>query len=131
MGNIPEPPRGIRPWARKRWEAFWRSDAAKLVDLESDMPRLVRWVEQSDAYDRVIEELGTEWTVRGSMGGEVMNPLVRVMGQLETQLARTETEFGMTPLGRKRLNLKPEGAEESGDEMDDLAARRARKASGA
>jgi P27 family predicted phage terminase small subunit len=95
------------------------------------MPRLVRWVEQSDAYDRVIEELGTEWTVRGSMGGEVMNPLVRVMGQLETQLARTETEFGMTPLGRKRLNLKPEGAEESGDEMDDLAARRARKASGA
>jgi P27 family predicted phage terminase small subunit len=95
------------------------------------MPRLIRWVEQSDAYDRVIEELGTEWTVRGSMGGEVMNPLVRVMGQLETQLARTETEFGMTPLGRKRLNLKAAEAAEAEDPLDEIAQRRARKASSA
>lgn len=129
--SIPEPPSGTRPWARKRWEAFWRSDAAQLVDLDADLNRLHRWIQQVDQYDAVIEELGTEWVVRGAMGGDVLNPLVRVMGQLETQLARAEAEFGMTPLARKRLAMKIEGEQEEADPMDELAKRRADKAASA
>jgi P27 family predicted phage terminase small subunit len=121
----------VRPLARRRWEAFWQSDAAKLVDSDADLGRLHRWIQQVDQYDAVVEELGTEWTVRGSMGGDVLNPLVRAMGQLETQLARTETEFGMTPLGRKRLLLKVDGDPEAADPMDELARRRVTKAAGA
>jgi P27 family predicted phage terminase small subunit len=129
--SIPDPPVGTRPWARRRWEAFWRSEAAKLVDLDADLNRLHRWIQQVDQYDAVVEELGTAWTVRGSMGGEVLNPLVRVMGQLETQLARTESEFGMTPLGRKRLLFTVEGEQQADDPLDELAKRRNDKAASA
>jgi hypothetical protein len=45
-------------------------------------------------------------------------------------MSRTETEFGMTPLGRKRLALKAD-AEAEADAMDEIAQRRARKASSA
>ena len=129
--TVPEPPTGIGDSARARWTAFWRSDAARLVDLDADLGRLCRWIQQSDDYDRVADEIGTDWSIAGAMGGTVLNPLVRALGQLENQLARTETEFGMTPLGRKRLAVKAEEAEQGADPLDELSARRLGKASGA
>lgn len=128
----PEPPDGMLKAARLRWAAFWASPAAERVNLESDLPRLLRWVEQTDEYDRVQKVCKTTRLVRGSTGQPVLNPLFSYLAQLEIQISRTETEFGMTPMARHRLRV--EAKEESvveADMVDEIQARRLRKAQGA
>jgi P27 family predicted phage terminase small subunit len=129
--DVPEAPAGLLPPSYERWDAFWASDVATCVNRQADLQRLTRWIEQVDRYDRILAEVGTEWTVEGSMGQPVTNPLLVYLSQLESTLARTETEFGMTPQGRKRIAFKAEQPQEDGDLLDEIAQRRARKASGA
>lgn len=129
--SYPDPPDDLLDSTVQRWVAFWESDSARMVDHLADMPRLIRWIEQLDEYDRVVEKMGRDWLVRGSTGNEVLNPLARYLAQLDTQLARTETEFGMTPMGRKKLSLKAEEPAPAVDPLDELALRRTQRASGA
>lgn len=128
--DIPPPPADLLPESYERWDAFWASDVAACVNRQADMQRLARWIEQVDRYARILAVVGDQWTVEGSMGQPVTNPLLVYLSQLESMLARTEAEFGMTPQGRKRLMLKAEKPAES-DPMDEIAQRRARKASSA
>ncbi|MER7164508.1 P27 family phage terminase small subunit [Micromonospora sp. NPDC000207] len=133
MAERPSPPEGLSDASRKRWETFWRSPAAKKVDRLSDMPRLVRWIEQSDEYDQVAALCRRERIVKGSTGQPRLNPLIGYLAQLDGQLARTEAEFGMTPLARQRLreDLRPPLPETpTADGVDELNARRKAKASG-
>lgn len=125
----PDPPKNLLKASRDRWAAFWASDAAAAVDVAADMGRLVRWVEQTDEYDRVAKVCRASRLVRGSMGQPVLNPLFSYLAQLETQISRAETEFGMSPLARSRLRLEaPEPAVET--ELDRLRERRARRTAG-
>lgn len=129
--DIPPAPADLLPASYERWKAFWASDVATCVNRQADLQRLERWIEQVDRYDRILEQVGEDWTVEGSMGQPVTNPLLVYLSQLESMLARTESEFGMTPLGRKRLALKADAEPEASDAMDEIAQRRARKASSA
>lgn len=129
--DVPEAPAGLLPASYERWGAFWASDVAACVNRQADLQRLTRWIEQVDRYDRILAEVGTEWTVEGSMGQPVTNPLLVYLSQLESTLARTETEFGMTPQGRKRISFKAEKPQPDSDLMDELAQRRAGKAASA
>ena len=105
MTSPPKPPTGLLKPARDRWRRFWESDAANAVTLESDLPRLIRWIQATDEYDRAAKVVKTSRLVRGSMGQPVLNPLVHYLAQLESMLTRTEKEFGMTPAARARLKL--------------------------
>jgi P27 family predicted phage terminase small subunit len=129
--DVPEAPAGLLPASYERWKAFWTSDVAACVNRQADLQRLTRWIEQVDRYDRILAEVGTEWTVEGSMGQPVTNPLLVYLSQLDASMSRTESEFGMTPQGRKRIAFKAEQPQEDGDLLDEIAQRRARKASGA
>jgi P27 family predicted phage terminase small subunit len=129
--EVPAPPPDLLPASVDRWRAFWASDVAACVNRQADLQRLERWIEQVDRYDRILEQVGEEWTVEGSMGQPVTNPLLVYLSQLESTLARTEAEFGMTPQGRKRLAFKAEKPQEKADPLDEIALRRARKVSGA
>jgi hypothetical protein len=121
--DVPEAPAGLLPPSYERWDAFWASDVATCVNRQADLQRL-------DALDRAGRPLrpdsrarsATEWTVEGSMGQPV---------QLDASMSRTESEFGMTPQGRKRIAFKAEQPQEDGDLLDEIGQRRARKASGA
>lgn len=134
--SYPPAPDGLLKASRERWDAFWASDLARKVDQRADLPRLNRWIEQSDQYDRVRAEVGKQWTVAGSTGQLRTNPLLGYLSQLDAQLARAESEFGMTPLARQRLTVdlrpaKPEPEEAPPDGLDDLAKRREAKAASA
>jgi len=101
----PKPPAGLLKPSRDRWCQFWESPAAKAVHPESDLPRLVRWIQATDEYDRAVKVVRSSRLVRGSMGQPVLNPLVNYLMHLESMLTRTEKEFGMTPAARARLKL--------------------------
>ena len=119
----PKPPAGLLKPSRDRWRQFWESTAAKAVDVESDMPRLVRWVQATDEYDRAAKLVRGARLVRGSTGQPSLNPLVAYLVHLDGLITRAEAEFGMTPLARLKLKLgEPEEAQ---DEIDEIAARRA------
>lgn len=125
----PDPPAGLLKASRDRWADFWASPAADRVDLQSDLPRLIRWIEQTDEYDRVSKVCKKTRLVKGSTGQPVLNPLFSYLATLETQIARTESEFGMTPAARRRMRVEELLDEPEGDAVDDLAARRAARRS--
>lgn len=110
--------------SRDRWAQFWESRAAGAVSLESDLPRLVRWIQATDEYDRAAKVVKQSRLVRGSMGQPTLNPLVAYLIHLDALISKAEGEFGMTPMARQRLRLDPEVAEEA-DAVDELNARRA------
>lgn len=110
--TAPKPPSGLLTSSRERWANFWDSQAALAVDLASDMPRLIRWIQATDEYDRTARAIRQARLVKGSMGQPVLNPLVSYLVHLEGMITRTEKEFGMTPLARTRLNQKRPSADE-------------------
>ena len=130
MTSPPKPPTGLLKPSRDRWRKFWESPAAKAVHAESDLPRLVRWIQAADEYDRAAKVVRASRLVRGSMGQPVLNPLVAYLIHLDGLISKAETEFGMTPMARHRLKLA-EDPEPEEDVVDQLRARRAaRQAAG-
>ena len=109
--TAPRPPAGLLKPARDRWRKFWDSQAAQVVDLDSDLPRLARWIEATDEYDRAAKIVRQSRLVRGSMNQPVLNPLVAYLIHLDGLISRAEAEFGMTPMARKRLRLAPDTPE--------------------
>jgi P27 family predicted phage terminase small subunit len=129
MTSPPKPPAGLLKPSRDRWAQFWESRAALAVDPASDMPRLIRWIQASDEYDRTAKVVRQTRLVKGSMGQPVLNPLVAYLIHLDTLISRAEADFGMTPAARMRLKLDPEAPEEE-DVVDQLRARRAARQAG-
>jgi P27 family predicted phage terminase small subunit len=104
----PAPPRcpaGLLAGTRRRWDAFWASPSAHAVDPDADLGRLERWIRQVDEYERVRRVVISARLVTGSMGQPVLNPLWAALAQLETQIAKAEDHFGMTPMSRLRLGI--------------------------
>ena len=124
MTSPPKPPAGLLKPSRDRWRQFWASPAARAVHLESDLPRLIRWIQATDEYDRTAKVVVQSRLVKGSMGQPVLNPLVAYLIHLEGAISKAETEFGMTPMARHRLQLEQDADAEE-DVVDQLRARRA------
>jgi len=124
MTSPPKPPAGLLKPSRDRWDQFWDSPAAQAVNPESDLPRLIRWIQATDEYDRAAKVVRTSRLVRGSMGQPVLNPLVGYLIHLDGLISKAEGEFGMTPMARQRLKLDLEPPPEE-DVVDQLRARRA------
>jgi P27 family predicted phage terminase small subunit len=120
----PKPPTGLLPASRARWRAFWDSPSAALVNLESDLPRLTRWIQAADEYERSARVVRETRLVRGSTGQPTLNPLVGYLVHLEGIMTRAETEFGMTPAARLRLNrdLLSRLPKDDDDLSDELSA---------
>jgi P27 family predicted phage terminase small subunit len=121
MTSLPKPPTGLLPSSRARWRAFWDSPSAALVNLESDLARLTRWVQAADEYERAAKIVRDARLVKGSMGQPTLNPLVGYLVHLEGIITRAETEFGMTPAARIRLNrdLLSRLPKDDHDDLDD------------
>ena len=103
---VPRAPSGLLAVSRKRWRAYWLSNLAQAVDRQVDLPRIERWIEMSDEYEKVNAILKQTRLVKGSMGQPVANPLVSYLTMLLGELRAAETELGMTPLARQRLGIE-------------------------
>jgi P27 family predicted phage terminase small subunit len=125
----PTPPTGLLKASRDRWKAFWASQSGQAVDCSSDLPRLVRWAQATDEYDRVAKVVKGARLVKGSMGQPVLNPLVAYLAHLEAVIAKAEADFGMTPMARLRLKVDKPVAQE--DQVDEIRARRQARRTGA
>jgi P27 family predicted phage terminase small subunit len=102
---VPRAPAGLLAVSRKRWRAYWLSNLAQAVDRQVDLPRIERWIEMSDEYEKVNAILKQTRLVKGSMGQPTLNPLVGYLSVLLAELRAAETELGMTPLARQRLGI--------------------------
>lgn len=102
-GAAPPPPPGLLAATIARWDAFWASPVASVVDRGSDLPRLERWILDVDELTKVAAALRRRRLVRGSTGQPVLSPLAGYKRQLEASIRSTEEHFGMTPLSRMRL----------------------------
>ena len=61
----PKPPVGLLKASRDRWQRFWESPAAHAVNLDSDLPRLIRWIHASDEYERAARVVRGARLVKG------------------------------------------------------------------
>lgn len=102
----PPPPPGLLAVTRRRWERFWRSPVAALVDRNADMVRLERWAYYLDEWERCRRASRRQLIVAGSQGQPVVNPLAAHMLHIERELRAIEERFGLTPLDRMRLGVQ-------------------------
>src|SRR3989304_5819514 len=56
------------------WQAFWTAPIAQVVDRESDMPRLLRWIAYWDEWFRSMRAFRRRRMVEGAVGQTAGNP---------------------------------------------------------
>ena len=104
---IPEPPKGLLPLTRERWETFWRSDVAQIARASGDvdLPGLHRWILNLDEWTRAVRAMRRKRIVLGSMGQPTLNPLAAYIASREAAIREAEAAYGMTPMARLKLGI--------------------------
>lgn len=105
VAAAPDPPDGLLLRTRERWEAFWTSPVASLVDRTSDMPALERLFELYDDCTRFRTAIRNDPMVVGSQGQMVRNPFVKDLKDSQAEVRQLEDRFGLSPRARLSLNL--------------------------
>lgn len=107
LANVPEPPPGLTARTKGTWVKFWTSSVSAVVNLESDVEVLNRWILNVDEWHRVIRQIRREGrVVDGSKGQPTAHPLIGYKGNLETAIKDAENQLGLTPAARARLGIK-------------------------
>lgn len=103
--KAPPPPDGLLKRTVERWEAFWTSPVASLVDRTSDMPALERLFELYDDCARFRRSIRDNPMIEGSQGQMVRNPFVKDLKDSQAEVRQLEDRFGLSPRARLGLNL--------------------------
>src|SRR5436309_1180615 len=94
----PPPAKGWLVATKQRWQSYWSSPVARVVDTSSDMPALCRLFELYDQAERAQRSLRKQPFVDGSQGQPVLNPMAGFQKSLEGAIRQLEDRFGLTPL---------------------------------
>lgn len=122
----PAAPRDLGRLGRRMWREFWQLGEAWLsprTDLQLVL-RLCRLYDEEAALYALVREHG--YTVRGAMGGDVLNPEAAQLRKAQELITRLEGLCGFTPSDRTRLGLAEVQRQ---SKFDELMARRAKQAS--
>jgi len=109
VGGAVEAPPALGKWlavTKNRWEAFWRSDVAGIVDVNSDIPALERLFTHYDELERGQRAFRRQPFVAGHRGQPRLNPLAKRQADLESAARALEDRFGMTPKARLQLGVE-------------------------
>lgn len=100
----PATPSGLLAPVRAAWDAFWGSEQSSLV-MPADHPALLRLFSLLDERERCSRAARKSPLVEGSQGQPTLNPLLKHVGSLDTEIRQLEDRFGLTPLARLRLGV--------------------------
>jgi len=101
----PPAPRGLATATRKRWRAFWETKVSRACDPVADAYALERWIRAINELELVRPTFEEARLVKGSMGQPTLNPLGPYIQNLKAEIAKFETEFGLTPMARAKLGI--------------------------
>jgi P27 family predicted phage terminase small subunit len=86
------------------WDALWRLGVN--VYGEAHVPVVSRYVEMQQRRRYLLACIDADgWTVTGSAGQPVLNPLARQLSDVETKLVGLEDRLGLSPEAGLRLGL--------------------------
>lgn len=123
--GIPRPARKLATaQGRRFWRRLWHYAGAWLSE-GTDLEILTRYVENLELRAHLRDELGAGYIVAGSMGQDVLNPLLRQLNQTERLLLQLEAHLGFTPADRSRIGKAEIVAR---GKLEDLSDRREKRA---
>ena len=117
---VPPTPAGLLKETREKWETFWNSDAGQstVIRRDVDMDAIRRLFEYYDDHSRARREYKRHPLVLGSTGQQVINPLGKMMLDLEGKIVSLEDRIGKNPHARLKLSLTFGQAHASLEEMN-------------
>lgn len=102
---VPAPPERLRADVAARWESFWSSDLARLVET-SDHDALSRLFRLYDEIERLWDAIeATGRVVEGSQGQPRPNPLFKQIEGFQAEARQLEDRFGLSPKARLQLGI--------------------------
>jgi P27 family predicted phage terminase small subunit len=116
--EVPKPPSGLLKKTRQRWAAFWASDVAKVLAVDTDMSGVVRLFQLYDERDRCYGAVRKDRLVEGSRNQPVLNPLYRQLATLDSEIRQLEDRFGLTPMSRLKLGINVGRGRKTIEEMN-------------
>jgi P27 family predicted phage terminase small subunit len=114
----PAPPAGLLKATREAWSAFWSSPLAPMVVPATDLPALERLFTLRDERARALRGYRARRLVVTD-SGVALNPLLRVLKQLDAEIRQLEDRFGLSPIARLRLGVALGEAARSLEELLD------------
>lgn len=103
-GVKPRRPEGLCPEAVREWDEFWKSSAASAMTA-ADRGVVLRWIDCTDRYMRLIKEADLSPTVEGSTGQDVPNPLYAIAEKALATVEKAERQLGIGSLNRSALGI--------------------------
>jgi len=115
--DVPAPAKEWLVATRERWNAYWASDVARIVDHNSDMPALRRLFGYYDEIERAGRAFRRQRLTLGSASQIRLNPIGRYIGELDGFVRALEDRFGLTPMARLKLGVEFGNAHRSLEEI--------------
>ncbi|MDA2936822.1 P27 family phage terminase small subunit [Acidobacteria bacterium AH-259-A15] len=101
----PAPDRYWLVQTKKQWEEFWSSNFSKDINLALDRAAVTRLFSLYDERERSYRAYRTKRLVTGSRKQPIMNPLSRILAQLDNQIRQLEDRLLMNPKARRQAGL--------------------------
>lgn len=101
----PPPPDHLGEFGLDVWESVWSVGEA-VYNTKTDYFIIERYASLQERRHQLMAAIeGQGYLVVGSQGQDVLNPLVRVVQDVESKLVALEDRLGLSPEARVRLGI--------------------------
>ncbi len=119
--QAPAPPSGLLKATREQWRVYWGSPLAAACERGTDLPGLIRLFTLYDERERAYRGYRKARVVSGASGQPVLNPLGRIMLQLDGEIRQLEDRFGLSQRARLQLGITMGTLRPQSDDVDERA----------
>lgn len=104
VSAAPSPPEQFDATATELWDALWTIGVG--VYNVAHVPAVTRYVEFDQRRRYFLDIIDSEgWTVPGSQGQPVINPVAAQLNKVEAEMRALEDRLGLSPEASIRLGL--------------------------